>query len=69
MLSSQLSPSSVIIDPIDKIVSQKGSGAYFALGILALIIGIGVWITGRSDLFSYLSLIAGELSYFLHFLS
>jgi hypothetical protein len=34
MLSSSLSPSSVIIDPVDKIVSQKGSGAYFALGIL-----------------------------------
>ena len=68
MLSSQLSPSSVVIDPIDKIVSQKGSGAYFALGILALIIGIGVWITGRSDLLSYLSLIAGGAIIFSSFL-
>ena len=68
MLSSQLSPSSVIIDPIDKIVGQKGSGAYFALGILALIIGIGVWITGRSDLLSYLSITAGGAIIFSSFL-
>ena len=66
--SSQLSPSSVIIDPIDKIVSQRGSGAYFALDILALIIGIGVWITGRCDLLSHLSLIAGGAIIFSSFL-
>ena len=39
-----------------------------ALGILALIIGIGIWITGRSDLLSYLSLIAGGAIIFSSFL-
>ena len=54
-----MSSSSVIFDSVDKIVSQKGSGLNFILGVLIIAVGIGVGVTIGSDLISYLSLIAG----------
>jgi hypothetical protein len=56
-MSSSLS---TILDSFDKIVSQKGSGAYVILGILIIIIGIGIGVAAKSELtFFYLSLSAG----------
>jgi hypothetical protein len=50
---------STISDSFDKIVSQKGSGAYVILGILVIILGFGFGKTVKSELVLYLSLIAG----------
>jgi SPFH domain / Band 7 family len=50
---------STIPDSFDKIVSQKGSGAYVILGILIIILGFGFGMTVKSELVLYLSLIAG----------
>jgi regulator of protease activity HflC (stomatin/prohibitin superfamily) len=48
-----------IPDSFDKIVNQKGSGAYVILGILVIILGFGFGMTVKSELVLYLSLIAG----------
>src|ERR671925_553762 len=50
---------STIPDSFDKIVNQKGSGAYVILGILVIILGFGFGMTVKSELVLYLSLIAG----------
>src|ERR671925_1062644 len=50
---------STIPDSFDKIVNQKGSGAYVILGILVIILGFGFGMTVKSELILYLSLIAG----------
>ncbi len=49
----------MILNPFDKIVSQKGSGVNLILGIVVAIIGIGIGVIVKSDLVLYLSLIAG----------
>ena len=49
----------MILNPFDKIVSQKGSGVNLILGIVVSIIGIGIGVIVKSDLVLYLSLIAG----------
>src|ERR671918_1213292 len=54
-----MSLTSTISDSFDKIVSQKGSGAYVILGILVIILGFGFGMTVKSELALYLSLIAG----------
>jgi|SRR5215208_4285238 len=54
-----MSSTSTISDSFDKIVSQKGSGAYVILGILVIILGFGFGKTVKSELVLYLSLIAG----------
>jgi regulator of protease activity HflC (stomatin/prohibitin superfamily) len=54
-----MSLTSTISDSFDKIVSQKGSGAYVILGILVIILGFGFGMIVKSELALYLSLIAG----------
>jgi regulator of protease activity HflC (stomatin/prohibitin superfamily) len=51
--------SSSVLNSFDRIVSQKGSGAYVILGIIIIILGFGVGTTIESKLILYLSLIAG----------
>jgi regulator of protease activity HflC (stomatin/prohibitin superfamily) len=48
-----------VLTSFDRIVSQKGSGAYVILGIIIIILGFGFGITIKSELILYLSLITG----------
>jgi regulator of protease activity HflC (stomatin/prohibitin superfamily) len=62
------SVSSSILDPFDKIVSQRRSGNNAILGVLVIILGIGIGFIVKSDLILYLSLIAGVAIIFSSFL-